>query len=173
MTHDDELRFDWLGHGRGGSTHLPCSRMKSWSRSTASASGILYFTACFADVEIDLAGRAADVTEIGVGHFTGAVHDATHDGDLHALEMRSGGPDPRGGGLQVEQRAAATRARHVFRLEDPRARAWRMLYASRSVWPGAVSPCTIRLADAIAEQRAEPGGEAASLGNPGSPHLQA
>jgi len=35
------------------------------------------FDRLFADVKIDLAGRAADIPEIGVGHFAGAVHDAT------------------------------------------------------------------------------------------------
>src|SRR5437588_4945911 len=28
------------------------------------------------------------VSEVRVGHFSRPVHDATHDGDLHALEMR-------------------------------------------------------------------------------------
>ena len=50
--------------------------------------GNVEFHRGLADVEIHLAGRAADVAEIGVGHFAGAVHDAAHDGDLHALEMR-------------------------------------------------------------------------------------
>ena len=33
--------------GSGASTHLPCSRMRSWSRSTASDSGMLNFTGVF------------------------------------------------------------------------------------------------------------------------------
>ena len=70
-----------------GSTHLPCSLMRSTRRSTASASGMLNLIGGLADVEVDLAGRAADVAEVRVGHFARAVHDAAHDGDLHALEM--------------------------------------------------------------------------------------
>ena len=46
---------------------------------------ILY--ALFAYVEIDLRGRAADVAEVGVGHFTGAVDDAAHDRDRHTFEV--------------------------------------------------------------------------------------
>ena len=38
------LRYE-VGSSAAGSTHLPCSRIKSFNRSTASASGILNFTA--------------------------------------------------------------------------------------------------------------------------------
>ena len=61
--------------------------MRSTRRSTASASGMLNLTAVFADVEVDLAGRAADVAEIGVGHFAGAVDDAAHDGNFDPFQM--------------------------------------------------------------------------------------
>ena len=47
--------------------------------------GNIEFHGGLADVEIHLAGRAADVAEIGVGHFARAVHDASHDRNLHAL----------------------------------------------------------------------------------------
>src|SRR5213592_2181423 len=84
-----------------GSTHLPCSRIKSCNRSTASASGILNFS-CLADVEIHLAGRAAYVTKVSVRHFTGAVHNSAHDRDLHAFKMRRRRFDLRGGCLQIK-----------------------------------------------------------------------
>ena len=130
--------------------------MRSLSRSTASASGMLNFTACLADVEIDLARRAADVAEIGVGHFAGAVHDAAHDGDLHALEMRGRGFDFRGRGLEIEERAAAARAGHVVGLENARRR--RPAGCCRrgaAPGPGASSPCT-RTASPMPSQSSAP-----------------
>ena len=69
------------------------------------------------DVEIYFIRRAADVAEIGIRHFAGAVHDAAHDGDLHALEMFRARLDARGDGLQVKQCAPATRTRDVISLE--------------------------------------------------------
>src|SRR6478609_9632678 len=60
-----------------------------------------------ADVEIDLPRGAADVAEIGVRHFAGAVHDAAHDRDLHAFEMHGGGFDARRRFLEIEERATA------------------------------------------------------------------
>src|SRR5256884_1736862 len=69
--------------------------------------GDVEFYRRLADVEIDLAGRAADVTEIRVGHFSGSIHNATHDGDLHALEMLRPFFDARGDGLEIEQRSTA------------------------------------------------------------------
>src|SRR6185295_11044751 len=50
-------------------------------------SGDVVLDARLAHVEVDLAGRAADVTEVRIGHFPGAVHDAAHDGELDALEV--------------------------------------------------------------------------------------
>ena len=70
-----------------------------------------------ADVEVDLAGRAAHVAEVRVRHLAGAVHDAAHDGDLHAFEVLGAGLDARGDGLEVEERAPAARAGHVVGLE--------------------------------------------------------
>jgi hypothetical protein len=78
---------------------------------------MLNFDGVLADVEIDLVGRAADVAEIRVGHFAGAVDDAAHDGDFHALEMLRARLDARGDGLQIEQRPPARRAGHVIGLE--------------------------------------------------------
>src|SRR6478752_1357910 len=62
-----------------------------------------------ADVKVDLAGRAADVAEVGVRHFARAVDDAAHHCDPHALEVAGGGADFLGGVLEVEKRAAAAR----------------------------------------------------------------
>ena len=101
-----------------GSSQRPFSLMRSTRRSTASAFGNVEFHRRLADVEVDLAGRAADVAEIGVGHFAGAVDDAAHDGDLHALEVVGRGLDAGGGGLEIEERAAAGGAGDVIGLEN-------------------------------------------------------
>ena len=37
------------------------------------------------NIEVYLAGRATDVTKIGVRHFAGPVYDAAHDRDLYAF----------------------------------------------------------------------------------------
>lgn len=39
----------------------------------------------FADVEVDFPGCSADVAEVCVCHFAGAVDDAAHDGDADAF----------------------------------------------------------------------------------------
>src|SRR5271169_4952569 len=80
--------------------------------------GDVEFDGGFADVEVDLAGRAADVAEVGIGHFAGAVDDATHDGDLDALEVVGRFADFRRGGLEIEERAATGGTRDVVGLED-------------------------------------------------------
>ena len=71
----------------------------------------------FPDVEIHFPGRPADVTKVCIGHFPGAVHDAAHDGDLHPFEMRRGGLDASGRGLEIKERAAARWAGYVIRFE--------------------------------------------------------
>src|ERR1700689_1809449 len=72
-----------------------------------------------ADVKIDLVRRAAHVAEIRVRHFARPVHDAAHDGNLHALEMLRARLYPRGDGLQIEQRPPATRTGDVICLKTP------------------------------------------------------
>src|SRR4051812_12047036 len=67
--------------------------------------GDVVLDAGLADVEIDLPRGATDVAEIGVGHLAGAVYDAAHDGELHALEVTGLGADALGGRLQIEERA--------------------------------------------------------------------
>ena len=47
--------------------------------------GDIFLHAVFADVEIDFAGRASDISKIRVGHLAGAVHDTAHDGDFDAF----------------------------------------------------------------------------------------
>ena len=51
--------------------------------------------AFLADVEIDATRAAADVSEVGVRHLARSVHDASHDGDLEALEVLQLGRDAR------------------------------------------------------------------------------
>jgi hypothetical protein len=79
--------------------------------------GDVEFDGLLPDVEIDLSRRATDVTEIGVGHFAGAIHDATHDRDLHAFEMLRAVFDAGGDGLEIEKRAPARWARDVIGFE--------------------------------------------------------
>jgi hypothetical protein len=50
--------------------------------------GDIEFHCRFADVEIHLARRAANIRKIGVGHFAGAVYDAAHDRNLDAFQVR-------------------------------------------------------------------------------------
>ena len=129
--------------------------------------GDVEFHRRFADVEIHLARRAADVAEIGVGHFARAVHDAAHDGDLHAFEMRGGGFDSRGRGLQIEKRASAAWAGHIIGLENPRPGGLQDVVGKRSDCPGprrlvASGPLAFALhengvADSVAKQRADVG----------------
>lgn len=80
--------------------------------------GDVEFDGCFADVEVDFAGGAADVSEICVCHFAGSVDDASHDGDADAFEVASGGADFLGGFLEVEECAAAGGAGDVIGFED-------------------------------------------------------
>src|SRR5579862_4098909 len=67
-----------------------------------------------AHVEVHPARRGADVAEVGVGHLTGAVDDAAHDGNTHAWQMGGARLDAIGGAFQVEQRPSATRAGDVI-----------------------------------------------------------
>ena len=64
--------------------------------------GNVEFHRSFADVKIHFTRCAANITKIGVGHFARPVHNATHDRDLHAFEMRGRLFDFRRRGLQVE-----------------------------------------------------------------------
>ena len=81
--------------------------------------GNVEFHRCLADVEVDLARRAADVAEVRIRHFAWAVHDAAHDGNFDTLEMLGAGFDTAGNGLQVEERATARGAGNVIGLKRP------------------------------------------------------
>src|SRR5436190_4538952 len=81
------------------------------------------FDAFFPDVEIDFSRSAADVAEIGIGHFAGSVDDATHDGDLHALEMTGLLADALRRRLQIEECAATAWTRDEFGFRNSRPRA--------------------------------------------------
>ena len=56
---------------------------------------------------------ASHIAKIRVGHLTGSVYDATHDGDLHPFQVIGNRPDLRGCFLEVEQGSAATQATDV------------------------------------------------------------
>ena len=122
---------------------------------------MLNFTGRLADVEVHLAGRAADVAEIGVGHFAGAVDDAAHDGDFDALEVVGRLADFRRGGLQVEERAAAGGTGDVVGLEDAVADRLQDVEGEADAGAGArLAADEDGVADAVAEQRADVGGGA-------------
>ena len=108
-----------------------------------------------ADVQIHLARRAADIPEIGVRHFARAIHDATHDRDLHAFEMRSCLFDSSSRCLEIEQGAAAGRAGDVIGFENARAGCLQNIVTQAQSLPRRFfSLNQDRVTDAIAEERA-------------------
>ena len=69
--------------------------------------GDVEFYGCLTDIEVHFAGGAADIAEVGIRHFAGAVHDAAPDGDFHAFEVADGGFEASCGFLEVEQSKGA------------------------------------------------------------------
>ena len=69
------------------------------------------------DVEVDLARRAADISEISIGHLARTVHDASHNGYLHAFKVLSAGLDEGGDFLQIKQCSTTARAGDEVGLE--------------------------------------------------------
>ena len=53
-------------------------------------------------VKRDLSWTTAHISEIGIGHFTRSVHDASHDRDLHSFQMMRYCPDLSSGFLQIK-----------------------------------------------------------------------
>ena len=80
--------------------------------------GEVVLDAVLADVEVDFSGSAADVAEVGVGHFPGAVYDAAHNGELHALEVAGLGADALGRRLEIKERTTTAGTRDKFGLRD-------------------------------------------------------
>ena len=74
--------------------------------------------AVLADVEVDFSGSAADVAEVGVGHFPWAIYDAAHNGELHSLEVAGLGADALGRRLEIKERATTAGTRDKFGLRD-------------------------------------------------------
>src|SRR5438105_1636258 len=85
-------------------------------------SGNALLDALLANEEVDLAGRAAHVAEVGVGKLAQPVDDAAHDGYLHAAQVTRGAFYPLRGLLQVEESAPARWAGHELGLDGTRAR---------------------------------------------------
>ena len=71
------------------------------------------------DVKVDLPRRAADIPKIGISHFSGAIHNAAHDRNLHSFKMLRPRLNPGCDGLQIEECPAAGWARDVICLERP------------------------------------------------------
>ena len=74
------------------------------------------FHAHFIPVEGDLAWTSPHISIVGVGHLTGTIDDAAHDADLEPFQVAGGFLDAGDGGLQVVERAAASRTTDVFGL---------------------------------------------------------
>ena len=123
--------------------------------------GDIEFHGGLADVEIDFAWGAADVAEVGVGHFAGAVDDAAHDGDADPFEVAGGGADFLGRGLEIEECAAAARAGDVIGFEDADAGGLEDVVGEpEGLAGGGFALDEDGVADAIAEETAEVGGGA-------------
>jgi hypothetical protein len=75
-----------------------------------------------ADIQIDLSGSSAYITEIRVGHFAWSVYDATHYRDLYPFQVVRGGLDASSRCLQVKERTPARRTGYVIGFEDSGAR---------------------------------------------------
>src|SRR5690606_14814438 len=66
----------------------------------------------------DLANATAYVAKVGIGHFTRTIHYATHDCNLHTLEVIGDRSDLRSCLLQIEKCSSTTRAGDIFGLRD-------------------------------------------------------
>ena len=120
--------------------------------------GNIEFHGRFADVKIHFSRRAADVTEVRIGHFARAVYDATHDRNLHAFEVRGGRLDPRGRGLQIEQGPAARWTGHVISFENSRTgRLQNVVAQTQGLSRRFLALHQNSVADSVAEQRADIG----------------
>src|SRR5213082_1040687 len=118
--------------------------------------GDVEFYRRLADVEVYFPGRAADVAEIRVGHFSGTIHNATHDGDLHALEMLRPLFDARGDGLEIEQRPAARWTGNVIGFETATTRGLQnVIRQPKRLTRTRLTSNQNRVADAVREQRAD------------------
>src|SRR5437588_4731662 len=106
-----------------------------------------------ADIKVHLPRRATHVSEVRIGHFSRTVHDATHDRDLHALEMRSRGFDSRRRRLEIKQRPAARWARDVIGFKNARAGGLENVIAQAQRLPRRfLALDENRVADSIAKQ---------------------
>lgn len=110
----------------------------------------------FADIEVNFVRGAADVAEVGIGHFAGAIDDAAHDGDAHSFEVAGGVADFAGGVLEVEQGAAAAWAGDVVGFKDAGAGGLEdVVGEAEGCFGVGFESHEDGIADAIAEQRAE------------------
>ena len=108
------------------------------------------------DIEIDLPWSSTDVAEIGIGHFAGAIDDAPHDGDFYALEMSGRLLNFSGGGLEIKERASATRASDIVSFEGASAGGLEEIKAHSQELTGAIpADETDGIADPIAKEGAE------------------
>ena len=76
------------GHGRllGNRVDPPTMFSNEVNQSIDSFGfGNIEFHGLLADVEIYLAGSAANITEVCICHFAGAIYDATHDRNLYSF----------------------------------------------------------------------------------------
>jgi len=117
-----------------------------------------------AHIEVDFAGGAADITKVGVSHFTGTVNDATHDGNLNALEMGGLFFDPIKNDLQIEKGATAAGTGDVFGLGHAVSCCLQDVVGKFEGVPGGCAIADLRgIADAIAQEGANPFGSVKKL----------
>jgi hypothetical protein len=81
-------------------------------------SGYVLFHTNFAFVERHISGSGANISVVGISHFTGAVYDASHHAYFQADEVRSCSFDFGECALEVKESATATGASDVFGFGD-------------------------------------------------------
>ena len=76
------------------------------------------FHGLFTHVEVDFSRGATDVTEIGIGHFAWAIHNASHNGDTDAFEVTGCLTNLLGGFLEIKKSATAGWTGDVVSFEN-------------------------------------------------------
>ena len=108
------------------------------------------------NVKVHLARRATNISEIRIRHFARAIHNTTHDRNLHPFEMRRRRFDPRRRGLKIEQGSATRGTRDVIRLKNPRAGRLQNVVTQTQRLPRCFLPLNQnRVTNSVAQKRAD------------------
>ena len=78
----------------------------------------IFFDTHFAPIETHATTSGTHIAIIGIGHFAGAIHYATHHGYFQMCQMRRGGFNFGHRFLQIEHSATAAGTRDVFGATD-------------------------------------------------------